>query len=191
MMISTPIFDQKLNLGRVAESYVAKWLQVKYGYSILPVYDKHFTTEEENNGTKKGPQFFTATGAFAAPDMLCMRDNRLCWVEAKCKSTFTWRRIDQQWQDGIDLHHYRQYCAIADTVPWPIHIMFLHLDTWNPIACREAPEPSETGLFGNRLDILRANEHHQDMRHGRYGMVYWSKSILCRYATLDEVLAVV
>ena len=190
-MISSPIFDQKLNLGRVAESYVAKWLQVKYGYSILPVYDKHFTTEEENNGRKKGPQFFTATGAYAAPDMLCMRDNRLCWVEAKCKSTFTWRRINQQWQDGIDLHHYQQYCAIADTVPWPIHIMFLHLDTWNPIACRDAPEPSAAGLFGNRLDILRANEDHQDMRHGRYGMVYWNKSILCRYATLDEVLAVV
>ena len=162
-------FRATLAAGKVGEGRIARYL-ISRGWSVLPVYEKEI-------GEGKGPRLYTPTRPFIATDLFVFNDGDAYWIEAKTKSVFTWRRLPPgpQWETGIDLRHYHDYCEIDDRTPWPVWLMFLH-------ECEEpderdlehgCPPSCPTGLFGNTLHYLRGHESHRSDKHGRSGMVYW------------------
>jgi len=164
-------FDEQLRFGKVGESKIAQWLLGR-GYSVLPVYEKEMHTG-------KGPVLYSGPAHLIAPDMLAYKGGNVKWIEAKTKSGFTWHRISQRWVTGIDLRHYRDYLRVAESSPWPIWILFLHLD---PHGAKDTPMEyagkSPTGLFGNDLSLLSKNENHRHSHWGTSGMVYWARESL-------------
>lgn len=185
MQQSNATFQKQLAFGQIAETYIALWLRRCKGYSILPVYEK-----EIQNG--KGPRFFTPERELVAPDMLVMRAGEIRWIEAKHKTVFSWYGKGGYWETGIDLHHYKQYLAVAEQHPWKVWLLFLHQsDCPDPrdIERWSAPPRCPTGLYGGSLDYLKTRISHTDPRWGRSGMVYWAHQTLKPLATLDEVRA--
>lgn len=172
-------FQDSLAVGKTGESLIARYF-LNRGYSVLPVY-------EVLPGQYKGPVLYTSSGnMLVSPDMMVMGKGKIFWVEAKHKSAFTWHRISQSWNTGIDLHHYEQYLAIqALHQEIPIWLLFLHQNG----KAKDTPEGllSPAGLFGNTLSHLRDHEHHRDPRWGPHGMVYWDTSALKRIAPMAEV----
>lgn len=171
-------FTESLAAGQVGESKVAKYM-IKEGWKIMPVY-------QIEKQTGKGPQLFGKHGQLVAPDMLAIRDENVRWVEAKTKSAFTWYRIKQKWQTGIDLRHWREYLKVKALTPFQMWIVFLHLDG----ASKDTPcgMVSPTGLFGNEIDVLQRCVDHESENHGRSGMVYWNHKDLRLIAQLDKIL---
>lgn len=154
-------FAQQLEIGQLGESAIALWLRGR-GWAVLPIYDIEIQTG-------KGPRLFAPGGEWAAPDMLAYKANDVIWIEAKHKTAFSWHRLTNRWVTGIDLRHYDHYCAIEDSSPWPVWLMFLHRGG----QAKDSP-PSPAGLFGNRLKDLRQNENHRSDKWGKWGMVYWA-----------------
>lgn len=168
-------FQRKLGFGQSAENEIAKWL-ISKGYSILPVYE----TEGDDH---KGPRLFSASRQHIAPDILALKGGWIMWVEAKHKTVFTWYRIKQQWETGIDIVQYDHYLNIAKLFPHPLWLMFLH-------KCAETHEGdghSPTGLYGGEIKHLSACESHRSPNWGRGGMVYWAESDLKKLADLATV----
>jgi len=155
-------FSDKLEFGQVAEGAISMWLQSR-GHSVLPVYEKVIDTG-------KGPQLFTGGEGLVAPDLLVMKGGKVLWIEAKHKTGFTFWRIGQRFETGIDLRHYRDYMDVRRETQFPVWLLFLHRGG----QAKDSP-PSPAGLYGNDLDILKAKESHRDSRHGKSGMVYWSR----------------
>ena len=167
-----------LSVGKLGEGRIAMWLRRK-GHTVLPVYEK-----EIHEG--KGPTLFSPADALIAPDMFVFkpRDARhAVWVEAKTKSAFTWHRQTGAWVTGIDLRHYRDYLKLLALSPWPVWLLFLHLDG----QAKDSPPGSPQGLFGNSLLYLRDHEHHRHENWGRGGMVYWVHGDLRLLATLEQL----
>src|SRR4030067_3321692 len=111
-------FDKYLEVGKVGESKIARWLKGR-GYNILPGYELEIDTG-------KGPRLFCPTKNVIAPDMLAFRVDKTIWIEAKHKTAFTWHRKTSRWVTGIDLYHYLDYCEIEDIAPFRVWLMFLH-----------------------------------------------------------------
>lgn len=166
-------FEYQLSIGKIGESYIAKWLQEK-GCNILPVYEK-----EIKEG--KGPTLFKADETkVICPDMLCFKKDSIFWVEAKHKTAFSWHRKTKRWVTGIDLNHYESYLEIANNlVGWPVVLMFLHKDG----IAKDTPEgmTSPTGLYGGDIKYLSENENHRHVNWGRHGMVYWNVDTLIKF----------
>ena len=174
-MDSVSRFRQSLDFGKAAESKIAMWM-IRNGWSVLPVYEKII-----NEG--KGPQVFTPDGGVIAPDLFVFRGKMALWIEAKHKTTFTYYRNGRRWTTGIDRRHYIDYCKIDDESPWPVCLYFLHLGGKD----KDTGEESPSGLFGNYLSYLRANESHQSDRMGKSGMVYWAIDSLEKLASLEQI----
>ena len=157
---------KEFKVGRVFESALARWM-IRRGFCVLPVYD---IAEQQF----KGPQLFACDGGFVAPDMLAMKPSgQILFVEAKCKSGFTWSRQYQRFETGIDIRHYLDYQKVAEKTGLPLWIVFLQRGG----AVKDAPpdKPSSPrGLFGNEIRILAARESHRHDNWGKSGMVYWS-----------------
>lgn len=166
-------FSRQLKVGQMGESAIALWLRGR-GWAVLPVYDVEIETG-------KGPRLFAPTGQLIAPDMLVYRANEVLWIEAKHKTAFSWHRISGQWVTGIDLRHYAHYCEIEDLSPWPVWLIFLHRGG----QAKDSP-PSPSGLFGNRLCVLRKSENHRSEKYGRGGMVYWAMTALRQLGNVRE-----
>jgi len=164
-------FIEKLQFGKVGESKIAQWL-IARGYCVLPVYEKQIDTG-------KGPVLYSSSGDFIAPDMLVYNKKAVRWVEAKTKDGFTWHRITERWTTGIDLRHYQDYLAMVASSPWPMWLLFLHLD---PNGAKDTPSElvgkSPVGLFGNDLLFLSQHENHRHDNWGKSGMVYWARDNL-------------
>jgi hypothetical protein len=173
-------FSKNLAYGKAAESAIARWM-ISRGASILPVYEKII-----DEG--KGPQLFTACGAFVAPDILAMKAGKFKWIEAKHKKAFSWYRKKSVFETGIDLRHYEEYQKVQDISGTPVWLLFLHEGG----CAKDSPE-SPSGLFGARLDELRVNESHRSDKWGSGGMVYWCRDCdggpLRKIAELEDVLA--
>lgn len=168
-------FADQLRYGQAGESAIAHWLRSR-GNTVLPVYEKIIDSG-------KGPQLFLPDGeSLIAPDMFVFKTADAWWVEAKHKTAFTWYRIGQRFETGIDLRHYHDYLRVDDLTPWPVWLLFLHRGG----QAKDSP-PSPSGLFGNTLAYLRHHESHRSDKHGRTGMVYWCIDDLVCMATLDEV----
>jgi len=168
-------FEKSLSFGKVGESAIAEWFKRK-GYAVLPVYDVEMHTG-------KGPQVFTLDAELVAPDMLCFNGEKVYWIEAKHKSVFTWYRKKQQWETGIDLHHYEDYLQVAEKSPWPVWLLFLHRNGYT----EEPPHHCPTGLFGGELSYLKEHVSHESDRHGKHGMVYWAHETLLQLASIAEM----
>jgi hypothetical protein len=181
-------FEQRLAFGKIGESYIAMWLREVCHYNVLPVYEKEIAEG-------KGPVLFAhQRGNLIAPDLLCFRGcapetAEYKWIEAKTKNAFTWHRISGKWTTGIDLRHYADYLKVAALSPFPVWLLFLHMDG----RAKDTPDGkvSPTGLFGGELKQLRDMESHRSPKWGRYGMVYWVHEKLTRLATLDQVMKVI
>jgi len=159
-------FAQSLATGRVAESAIAGWL-MRRGFCVLPVY-------ELSEQRYKGPQLFACDGSFVAPDMLAMKPGgRHMFVEAKCKTGFTWYRIGARFETGIDLKHYLDYQEVRRRTGLPLWVLFLQRGGAVKDAPADKPD-SPRGLFGNELELLMSKESHQSPNYGKGGMVYWS-----------------
>lgn len=176
------MFDQSLAFGKIGEGYIASWLKHVCKFEVLPVYEK-----EIHEG--KGPTLFTHTGEpLIAPDIFAFRRNpnsiAVRWIEAKTKSAFSWHRISQQWVTGIDKRHYEHYLKISEISPWPVWLMFLHLDG----RAKDTPpdKTSPQGLFGNTLDYLREHINHISNNWAN-GMVYWAHNDLQYLASLEQI----
>lgn len=167
------LFTDSLSIGKIGESYIAKWFQTR-GYNILPVYEI-----EHNHG--KGPQLFTSNNTgLICPDMLVFKQDKIFWIEAKHKTAFSWHRKTQRWVTGIDLRHYFDYLEIANSlIGWPVYLMFLHKKG----TAKDTPEGMESpsGLFGEDINFLSKNENHRHHNWGKSGMVYWSTEVLKCY----------
>ena len=164
-------FTERLKVGQVGESAIAKWLRAK-GHYVLPVYE----IEKE---TGKGPRLFTPTGQLIAPDMLCLKAGKVIWVEAKHKTVFSWYRKTSKWVTGIDRRHYNDYCRAAAQTEVPLWMLFLHREFTPDYRDLQHGCPSEcpTGLFGQDLKLLMRSESHRSDRHGHSGMVYWAEHV--------------
>ena len=161
--------------GKIGESLIAGWMRSR-GNVVLPIYEK-----EISEG--KGPTLFFPSGEeVIGTDLLCMKGDRVIWVEAKHKTAFSWYRIKEVWNTGIDIRHYEDYVKIANYTNYPVWLMFLHKGG----QAKDSP-PSPSGLFGNNIKRLTDNECHRDYRASKSGMVYWNKDDLIQLATLDEV----
>ena len=175
-------FADKLEAGRgrAGETAIARWL-IARGHSVLPVYEKII-----EDG--KGPQLFSASGGLVAPDLVAFKDGRVLWIEAKHKTAFTWWRIGQVFETGIDLRHYLDYLKVREKSGCPVFLLFLHKGG----QAKDSPL-SPDGLYGNDLSVLAAHESHRDPRWGRSGMVYWTRRVdggpLVRLAGYEEVIS--
>jgi len=169
-------FQQSLEYGQAGESVISQWLQDR-GCKVFPAYEKLIDTG-------KGPQLFTAQGNFVLPDLLVFGEGQesIFWAEAKHKTRFTWHRISQTWQTGIDLRHYLEYCEVQLRTGLPVWLMFLHAQSKPSQSdlAHGAPKTCPSGLFGNALSELMLAESHRSQRHGVSGMVYWPESALVR-----------
>lgn len=155
------MFEQKLEQGKIGESYIANWFRRK-GYHVLPVY-------EIEKSQYKGPALYAADDReIVAPDMLIFGQKKIFWIEAKHKNAFSWHRKTKRFVTGIDLHHYGQYQEVAKLVEWPVWLLFLHRGG----QAKDSPE-SPAGLYGRDLDYLIYHENHRHGNHGKSGMVYW------------------
>jgi len=177
-------FTERLQCGKTAESAIAQWF-MRRGFPVLPVYELLL-----DRG--KGPQLFTCDGGLIAPDMIAFA-KRIIWVEAKHKDAFTWWGKGQVYETGIDLRHYVDYQHVAKSTNLPLWILFLQRGGVATYSGGSPPpkELSPTGLFGNEINKLAANESHRSDRWAN-GMVYWSREsdggALLKLAELHEVL---
>jgi len=158
-------FEANYQRGLVGETWIAQWLRGR-GATVLPVYDI-----EIDQG--KGPRLFAPEEEIIAPDMLVYDRYNVRWIEAKHKTAFSWHRISQKWVTGVDLRHYKDYCKVDDTSPWPVWLLFLHRGG----IAKDSPGNSPSGLFGRALSYLRTNESHRSDRWAK-GMVYWAMGSL-------------
>ena len=154
-------FTEQLANGKVAESAITKWL-IKRGHCVMPVY-------EISENQYKGPQLFTGGGGLIAPDILAIKNGTVLWIESKHKSAFSWYRVKQCFETGIDIRHYNDYLQIAESTLFPVWLLFLHRGE----SAKDSP-PSPSGLFGNDIAKLRDNESHRSDKWGPSGMVYWT-----------------
>jgi hypothetical protein len=168
-------FSASLDYGRAAEGAIALWLRGR-GLSVLPVYEKVINTG-------KGPQLFMPNKALIAPDLFVFGNGKCFWIEAKHKTAFSWHRNLGCWTTGIDLRHYRDYCEVDDSTPWPVWLLFLHEGG----QAKDSPPESPAGLFGETLAKLRRCESHRSDRWGASGMVYWARDSLQLLASLQDV----
>lgn len=178
-------FSQKLALGKVAEGQIATWLRRSQEWTVLPVY-------ELEQDTGKGPRLFRPMDELIAPDMLAMRGTDVRWIEAKCKTRFSWWGKAGYFETGIDRRHYEDYLCLSRETPHQVWLLFLHTsdETWeNDVVKWGAPERCPVGLFGGTVPYLDRHISHTDDRHGPSGMVYWAHQALRLIATLDEVQA--
>jgi hypothetical protein len=180
-------FQQALAFGRIGENYIVRYL-LRKGWSLLPVYE--IETEESN----KGPRLTLPDDSeLVAPDCLMFRQGRVCWVETKRKSNFTWHRNSAEWTTGIDVEYYEHYLEIRRRFGFDLWLLFLHLDPQPSAADLRYQCPAEcpTGLFGGEISALKELEHHRHQNWGKRGMVYWADSVLMRLATTEEVLSAI
>lgn len=195
--LSREAFNKALAFGQMAETDIAKWLLAR-GHKLLPGYDIEY-----NSG--KGPRLFSSQFQLVTPDFLAWCDGRILWIEAKHKSTFTWhfksamkgKPQDQCWQTGIDLHHWNSYQRVAKETGLPVWILFLHRTSQSRLEDMRhgAPRECPTGLFGEEITKLVKTFDHTDSpkngakNHSKYGMVYWTQSVLKKLAELYQVIA--
>ena len=172
-------FTEKLQKGQLGESLIAKWLN-RGGWNVLPAYDI-----EVQSG--KGPRLFTATrGQLITPDMLVFRHKSIVWVEAKTKSAFTWHRLSQTFQTGIDLRHWKSYISVSEVTPFPVWLLFLH-KPGNTAKDTPSEKTSPSGLYGQELTRLQKTTDHEHPNWGRSGMVYWQEKSLLKLADYNEI----
>lgn len=172
-------FEAQLKEGLAGESLIANWLKRK-GWRVLPAY-------EVEQGHGKGPRLFTSYGQLICPDLLIFNgQSHVKWIEAKTKSAFTWHRLSNSWQTGLDRRHWRDYLKVQSISPFPIWILFLH----KPNGCaKDTPVGyvSPSGLFGNTIGILQKSVDHEHENHGTSGMVYWKLNALKKIASYYEL----
>src|SRR5690606_19184807 len=136
-------FEEQLAVGRLAESAIVRWLRSK-GYAVITVYEI-----EHKNGL--GPRFLGSSRAYVAPDVLVFKgDGKVLWCETKHKTVFSWYRIGQCWETGIDARHFEDYKRVGEETGLPVWLVFLHVsDTPDPRDIRYGcPPRCPTGLFG-------------------------------------------
>jgi hypothetical protein len=174
-------FQRNLAFGQIAETDIAKWL-IRRGVVVLPIYDVEYETG-------KGPRVFSCAGNLAAPDLLVWCKQGIRWIEAKHKTTFTWYRKTREWQTGIDLPHWQDYCRCQDNTNVETWLLFLHRSAEPASQDRgHCQGQCPIGLFGNKIAELRNPEPRSDARGSYRGMVYWPKSRLKKIAPLNEVI---
>ena len=103
-------------------------------------------------------------------------------IEAKHKTVFSWHRKTSRWVTGIDMHQYSQYQQVAKVHPIPLWLLFLHQQSVS-----DGPGPCPTGLYGQRIDLLKGCENHRHENWGKSGMVYWGESSLKKMAELRDM----
>ena len=171
-------FENTLSEGLAGESVITRWLN-QQGCHVLPAYEV-----SQNRG--KGPRLFTASEQLIAPDLLCLNDTKVFWVECKTKAAFVWHRLSETWRTGLDLRHWQDYLKVEDTTGIPVWLLFLHKPG---SLAKDTPEGMQSphGLYGESLAKLRDNVHHEHTNHGSSGMVYWELETLTKYANVMPV----
>lgn len=178
-MIVNNQFSIKLAQGQAGENAIANWFKSK-GFDVLPVYEKIINTG-------KGPQIYTSQNtSLIAPDLLCFKEGKPIFVEAKRKSGFTWYRKTQDWVTGIDLRHYLEYIQVLNKTKIPVYLCFIQ-EGQNTKDSSFAKTAQPTGLFANDLSYLIKNENHRSEKWGKSGMVYWSSNHLVKKASIGEM----
>ena len=168
------------SFGVAGEDKIGRWL-ISRGTSVARF---HWI-----KGSYKGPRIETPAGELVTPDMLAFRLNRCTWIEAKSKAAFTWHRITETWQTGVDIPKWRDYLAVRRTFGFPVWLLFLSedevphqydLDAGSPYTC-------PTGLYGREVRALACAVDHYHDGWGKDGMVYFRESSFKRLATKEEV----
>ena len=174
-------FDDALRAGKIGEGMIARWLN-RRGWNVLPAYE----VEMESG---KGPRFYTVeAGALVTPDILAIKGGQIWWVEAKTKSAFTFYRVRESIQTGIDRRHWYEYLKVRDLTLFPIWILFLH-KPGQKLAGDPDERISPSGLYGEEIGFLQRCIDHESERHGATGMVYWREASLRKIASYESVAA--
>ncbi len=175
-------FEDKLNIGAMGESIIAKYLCNHLGVAVLPAYEKLMNDN-------KGPRLFLRDKNLVVPDMLTFTHNGpFVWIEAKVKTVFSWYGRGGYFVTGINYHHFRDYQEVQARTNIPVVLTFLHYEskTWpNDVKRWNAPTECPTGLFALWLNHTR--ESHRDYS-GNTLMIYWRLEVLSYMATLKEVM---
>lgn len=172
-------FDESLFVGKIAESEIARWIR-KNGSSTLPIY-------EVERGNYKGPVLYAPDGtAIIAPDILCFKNGKVYWVEAKHKEIFSFYRKKQAWQTGIDYHHWHEYLRIQLLIPSIlVWLMFLHKGGIDKSSGKKSP----AGLYARPISKLKDCIDHVDTsintrKYAPHGMILWDiKSLKCLHGS--------
>ena len=174
-------FQEAYTFGLIGESLISRWLQGR-GHMVMPAYQNEM-------GTGKGPQLYSARGDLVLPDMLVFNDTEVIWAEAKHKSSWTWHRLTQRWTTGICLRHYSHYGQVSSQTKKPVWLLFWHPSS-QPASedlRRGCPATCPAGLFGGDLAVLTGRESHRSEKWGQHGMVYWAQKSLRLIASVDDV----
>jgi len=178
--IKPETFAEKLKVGLLGEDLISRWLR-SFGWNVLPAY-------EISLDSGKGPRLFTAhKGKMISPDLLIMQGKEIRWAEAKTKRAFTWHRISNSWQTGIDKYMFKEYMEVQETTGFPVFLFFLHEPGH---AAVDTPEEavSPSGLYGEDINILKSKIHHESDRHGPSGMIYWNEKDLRKFCEYNELI---
>jgi hypothetical protein len=168
-------FESSLQEGLLGESIIVRWLN-QQGCHVLPAY-------EIEQSQAKGPRLFTAKQQLISPDLLCWHGCEQFWIEAKTKSAFTWHRLSETWQTGIDRRHWHHYQQVQEIMGIPVWLLFLH-KPGNLAKDTPTGMQSPYGLYGESLAKLKDSVHHEHGNCGSSGMVYWQLETLTKYANV-------
>jgi len=174
------IFEKRLADGRLGEDLISRWFR-SFGWNVVPAY-------ETSIDSGKGPRFFAASGDnIVSPDLLIFQGREFRWIEAKHKSAFTWYRINESWQTGIDRRHWNEYLKVREQSKLPVYLFFLHEPGH---VAKDTPDGmiSPSGLYGESIDVLKDKIDHESALHGPSGMVYWKEQDLKKYAEYAMIL---
>ncbi len=88
-------FAKLLGQGLEAEDALVRWFN-RNGYTVLHI-----------KGDGEGPRVSSPSRPIVCPDLLVFKSGEVRWIEAKCKSAFTWYRNGERWVTGIDQKYWR------------------------------------------------------------------------------------
>lgn len=162
--------------GKDGKSYPARRTFVS-GISLLPVQTSSPAPHVANNAGDN--EWYT-------PEPYIKAAREVMWVEAKHKTAFTWHRITESWQTGINASHWADYQKVAEATPFiPLWLLFLQ----RPGVAKDTPEGMRCphGLYGQNAEVLATCVDHFSDRWGTCGMVYWREESLRLLTSYEDV----
>ena len=178
-------FLTNLSAGNQVEVYMSEWLK-EGGNGVIDIWSLPSV-----NG--KGPRLKTSDGDIPLPDFLIFFRGEVWWVEVKYKTEFTYYKIEQQWQEGIDLNLWDSYKAIYQYTDLEVWLTFVNSPETAPE--KDAPPIPPPGIYTQRVSVLSEllekespKRCHVYKGQALYGMVYWDLDAFIRIGEFPKEL---
>lgn len=129
-------------IGQFAEQFVARKMGEE-GFMVIPASLYH-----NNIGSIIGaPMLYLDNNLQIAPDLVCIKNTEVRFIEVKTKKQPAFFRIHRQWQHGVDYPNAEAYKLLSDS-GYPIDIIL-----FERLTPKEEEEDSELSGPGQWLRI--------------------------------------